>query len=71
MPMTNRSASNEVQFWMKPMPSITKPQASVIEERKIRGPILRVRRVAGGCKAVYEMKKMRETRLCRKSQRET
>ncbi len=39
------------------MPNITRPQKKVMDERKTRAPILRVRMVAGGWKTVYVVKK--------------
>ena len=55
-PKITRHAAIAAQFCVNPMPIITAPQAIHKPARKILGPILRVRTVAGGWKMMYVMK---------------
>jgi hypothetical protein len=60
-PKITRQAASACQSFVKPIPIMTAPQEIQRPARKLRGPILRVRTVAGGWKTMYVMKKTRVT----------
>lgn len=61
-----RMAARSAKLREKPMPIMTAPQARVMADKWMRGPILRTRTVLGGWKMMYGMKKMRETMFWRR-----